>query len=79
MCQVRHCFVSLADHVRKTYGGCMGRVVMLVLGTLLGLFVLFNFLLPMLVGLVKIALIIGVIALLVFVAVTVVGKSSRSH
>ncbi|MBB5776146.1 hypothetical protein ACFPOI_34965 [Nonomuraea angiospora] len=57
----------------------MGRVVMLVLGTLLGLFVLFNFLLPMLVGLVKIALIIGVIALLVFVAVTVVGKSSRSH
>ncbi|MEV6039863.1 hypothetical protein AB0L65_52725 [Nonomuraea sp. NPDC052116] len=57
----------------------MGRVVMLVLGTLLGLFVLFNFLLPMLVGLIKIALIIGVIALLVFVAVTVVGKSSRSH
>ncbi|MFI6741432.1 hypothetical protein ACIBI9_51675 [Nonomuraea sp. NPDC050451] len=57
----------------------MGRVVMLVLGTLLGLFVLFNFLLPMLAGLIKIALIIGVIALLVFVAVTVVGKSSRSH
>ncbi|MFG6194103.1 hypothetical protein [Nonomuraea sp. JJY05] len=57
----------------------MGRVVMLVLGTLLGLFVLFNFLLPMLVGLIKIALIIGVIALLVFVAVAVVGKSSRSH
>ncbi|MBF8192112.1 hypothetical protein ITP53_41830 [Nonomuraea sp. K274] len=57
----------------------MGRVVMLVIGTLLGLFVLFNFLLPMLVGLVKIGLIIGVVALLVFVAVTVVGKSSRSH
>ncbi|MEV4167845.1 MULTISPECIES: hypothetical protein [unclassified Nonomuraea] len=53
----------------------MGRVVMLVIGTLLGLFVLFNFLLPMLVGLVKLALIVGVVALLVFVAVTVVGKS----
>ncbi|SEG77236.1 hypothetical protein SAMN05444920_104461 [Nonomuraea solani] len=52
---------------------------MLVLGTLLGLFVLFNFILPMLVGLIKIALIIGVVALLVFVAVTVMSKSSRSH
>lgn len=52
---------------------------MLVIGTLLGLFVLFNFLLPMLVGLVKIALIVGVIALLVFVAVAVMSKSSRSH
>ncbi|MEV0382944.1 hypothetical protein [Nonomuraea sp. NPDC050643] len=57
----------------------MSRVVMLVIGTLLGLFVLFNFLLPMLVGLVKIALIVGVIALLVFVAVAVMSKSSRSH
>ncbi|MEQ4720261.1 MULTISPECIES: hypothetical protein [unclassified Nonomuraea] len=56
----------------------MGRVVMLVIGTLLGLFVLFNFLLPMLMGLLKVALIIGVVALLVFIAVTVVGKSSRS-
>ncbi|WP_433436054.1 hypothetical protein [Nonomuraea sp. CA-141351] len=56
----------------------MGRVVMLVIGTLLGLFVLFNFLLPMVMGLLKVALIIGVVALLVFVAVTVVGKSSRS-
>ncbi|MEO3793161.1 hypothetical protein ABGB14_23355 [Nonomuraea sp. B10E15] len=57
----------------------MGRVVMLVLGTLLGLFVLFNFLLPMVLGLLKVALIIGVVALLVFVVVTVMGKSSRSH
>ncbi len=52
---------------------------MLVIGTLLGLFVVFNFLLPLLAGLLKIALIIGVVALLVFIAVTVVGKSSRSH
>jgi hypothetical protein len=52
---------------------------MLVIGTLLGLFVVFNFLLPLLAGLLKIALIIGVVALFVFIAVTVVGKSSRSH
>ncbi|MGN9837641.1 hypothetical protein ACTMTI_05920 [Nonomuraea sp. H19] len=56
----------------------MGRVVMLVMGTLLGLFVVFNFLLPLLAGLLKIALVIGVVALLVFIAVTVLGKS-RSH
>ncbi|MEV0149334.1 MULTISPECIES: hypothetical protein [unclassified Nonomuraea] len=54
----------------------MSRVVMLVLGALLGLFVLFNFVLPMVVGLLKVALIIGVVALLVFVAVTLVGKTS---
>ncbi|WP_171074158.1 hypothetical protein [Nonomuraea basaltis] len=57
----------------------MSRVVMLVIGTLLGLFVLFNFLLPLLAGLLKVALIVGVVALLVFITVTVVGKSSRSH
>ncbi|GAA3249795.1 hypothetical protein GCM10020216_082050 [Nonomuraea helvata] len=51
---------------------------MLVIGTLLGLFVLFNFLLPMVMGLLKIALIIGVVAFLVFLVVTVMGKSSRS-
>jgi hypothetical protein len=52
---------------------------MLVLGTLLGLFVLFNFLLPMLGVLLKVALIIGVIGLVVFIAVTVIGKSSSSR
>lgn len=52
---------------------------MLVIGTLLGLFVVFNFLLPLLAGLLKVALIIGVVALGVFIAVTVVGKSSRSQ
>lgn len=49
---------------------------MLVLGALLALFVLFNFILPMVLGLLKIALIIGVVGLLVFIAVTMVGKSS---
>ncbi|MEU7829642.1 MULTISPECIES: hypothetical protein [unclassified Nonomuraea] len=57
----------------------MSRVVMLVLGALLGLFVLFNFVIPMIMGLVKVALIIGVVALLVFIAVTLVGKSSSSR
>ncbi|NRQ31555.1 hypothetical protein HII36_06820 [Nonomuraea sp. NN258] len=56
----------------------MGKVVMLALGTLLGAFVLFNFLLPMLGVLLKVALIIAVIGVIVFVAVNVVGKSSRS-
>lgn len=51
---------------------------MLVIGTLLGLFVLFNFLLPMVVGLIKLALIVGVIALVAFIAVTVVSKSRSS-
>lgn len=49
---------------------------MLVAGALLALFVLFTFIIPALFGLLKVALIIGVIALLVFIAVTVVGKSS---
>ncbi|MER6513355.1 MULTISPECIES: hypothetical protein [unclassified Nonomuraea] len=57
----------------------MSRVVMLVLGTLLGLFVLFNFLLPLLAGLFKLVLIVGVVALIVFIAVTVVGKSRSSQ
>ncbi|MEU1727276.1 hypothetical protein [Nonomuraea sp. NPDC005692] len=52
---------------------------MLVLGTLLGLFVLFNFLLPLLAGLFKLVLIVGVVALVVFIAVTVVGKSRSSQ
>ncbi|MEU8250207.1 hypothetical protein [Nonomuraea sp. NPDC048916] len=57
----------------------MSRVIMLVLGALLALFVLFNFILPMVLGLLKIALIIGVVGLLVFIAVTMVGKSSSSR
>lgn len=52
---------------------------MLVIGTLLGLFLVFNFLVPMLVGLVKLALIVGVIAVALFIVVAVVSKSSRSH
>ncbi|WP_327108048.1 hypothetical protein [Nonomuraea glycinis] len=57
----------------------MSRVIMLVLGALLALFVLFNFIIPMVLGLLKIALIIGVVGLFVFMAVTLVGKSSSSR
>ncbi|MEV0582706.1 hypothetical protein [Nonomuraea sp. NPDC050310] len=54
----------------------MGRLVMLVAGTLLAIFVLFNFIVPMVLGLVKIALIIGVIGLVVFLVVRMVSGSS---
>ncbi|MFI6818777.1 hypothetical protein ACIBG7_40715 [Nonomuraea sp. NPDC050328] len=54
----------------------MGRLVMLVAGTLLAIFVLFNFVVPMVLGLVKIALIIGVIGLVVFLVVRMVSGSS---
>ncbi|WP_158088720.1 hypothetical protein [Thermoactinospora rubra] len=57
----------------------MGRIIMLVAGTLLGLFVLFNFILPMVVGLVKVALIIGVIGVVVFLVVRLVSGSSSSY
>ncbi len=52
---------------------------MLVIGTLLGAFVLFNFVLPMLGVLLKVALIIGAIGLVLFIAVNVIGKSSSSR
>ncbi|GAA1747956.1 hypothetical protein GCM10009734_64600 [Nonomuraea bangladeshensis] len=52
---------------------------MIVIGALLGLFVVFNFLLPLLAGLFKLALIVGLIALVLFVVVTVMSKSSRSQ
>ncbi|MFI6908172.1 hypothetical protein ACIBKY_43410 [Nonomuraea sp. NPDC050394] len=56
----------------------MGRIVALVLGTLAAAFVLFNFVLPMVAVLFQVALIIGVIALVVFIAVRVIsGSPSR--
>ncbi|MFI7454677.1 hypothetical protein ACIBQX_44885 [Nonomuraea sp. NPDC049714] len=57
----------------------MSRVIMLVLGAVLALFVLFTFIIPMVLGLLKIALIIGVVALFVFIAVTLVSRSSSSQ
>jgi hypothetical protein len=57
----------------------MGKVVMAVLGALLGAFVLFTFVLPLLGVLLKVALIIAVVGVVFFIAVNVVGKSSRSQ
>ncbi len=54
----------------------MARTVFMIAGALLALFVVFSFIIPALFALLKFALIIGVIALVVFVAVTLVGKSS---
>jgi hypothetical protein len=50
-------------------------MVMLVVGALLALWVLFTFILPMLMGLLQLALIVGVIGVIVFIAVTLVGRS----
>jgi hypothetical protein len=74
-----HRFVSLADHHARTYGVGMGRVVMLVAGALLALFVLFNFIIPLLGTLLQVALIVGVVGVIVFIVVTVIGKSSSDR
>ncbi|GAA2410328.1 hypothetical protein [Nonomuraea africana] len=55
----------------------MGRMVMLVAGALLALWVLFAFVVPMIMGLLKLALIVGVIAVIVFIAVSLVGRTAR--
>ncbi|WP_157248465.1 hypothetical protein [Nonomuraea typhae] len=56
----------------------MGRIVAMALGTVAAAFVLFNFILPMVTVLFKVALVIGVIALVVFIAVRVIsGSPSR--
>lgn len=54
----------------------MARILLMVGGALLALYVVFSFVVPALFALLKFALIIGLIALVVFVAVTVIGKSS---
>jgi hypothetical protein len=55
----------------------MGRIVMAVLGVLLGLYVVFGLVLPALFGMVKLLLIIGVIAVVVVGAVTVFAKFNK--
>ncbi|GAA4054356.1 hypothetical protein GCM10022248_22120 [Nonomuraea soli] len=54
-------------------------MVMLVVGTLLAIFVLFNFIVPMVLGLLKIALIIGVIGVVFFLVIRVFSGSSSSY
>lgn len=48
---------------------------MLIVGALLALFVVFNFILPMVAMLVKLAVIVAVVALVLFIAVRVIGGS----
>ncbi|MBE3008293.1 hypothetical protein IL992_03705 [Microbispora sp. NEAU-D428] len=55
----------------------MARTVLTVLGILLALWLVFGFVIPALFATLKFLLIIGIIALVVVVAVTVVGKLSR--
>ena len=52
---------------------------MLVAGALLALFVLFNFIIPLLGTLLQVALIVGVVGVLLFIVVTVIGKSSSAR
>ncbi len=54
----------------------MARTVLMVVGILLALFVLFAWVIPMVFTLLKVALIIGVIAVIVFAVVSLIGKSS---
>jgi hypothetical protein len=54
----------------------MTRTVMMVLGILLALFVVFTWIIPTVFALLKFALIIGIIAVVVFVAINVISKSS---
>lgn len=55
----------------------MARTVMTVVGILLALWLVFGFVIPALFATLKFLLIIGVIALVAVVAITVVGKLSR--
>ncbi|WP_185949672.1 hypothetical protein [Microbispora sp. KK1-11] len=55
----------------------MARTVLTVLGILLALWLVFGFVIPALFATLKFLLIIGIIALVVVVAITVVGKLSR--
>jgi hypothetical protein len=55
----------------------MARTVLTVLGILLALWLVFGFVIPALFATLKFLLIIGIIALVVVVAITLVGKLSR--
>lgn len=50
---------------------------MLVIGAIAALFVLFTFILPLIAGLLKFALLVAVVGVIVFVAVRVMSSSSR--
>ncbi|MFI6602935.1 hypothetical protein ACIBHX_42365 [Nonomuraea sp. NPDC050536] len=56
----------------------MSRVIMLVIGAAAALFVLFTFILPLIMGLLKLALLVAVIGVIVFIAVKVMSSSGSS-
>ncbi|WP_214319664.1 hypothetical protein [Nonomuraea sediminis] len=56
----------------------MSRVIMLVIGALAAMFVLFTFILPLLATLLKVALLVAVVGVIVFIAVRVMSGSGSS-
>lgn len=69
--------ITLAAARPATYGEGMARIVLTVLGILAALWLVFGFVIPALFATLKFLLILGVVALVVVAAVTVVGKLSR--
>ncbi|MFD0883834.1 hypothetical protein ACFQ08_04590 [Streptosporangium algeriense] len=55
----------------------MVRTVLGVVGALLAIYVLLGFIIPALFGLLKFAFVLGVVALIVVAAVTIVSKLSK--
>ncbi|GIH49212.1 hypothetical protein SAMN05421833_115152 [Microbispora rosea] len=74
---VNRFWIKLAVVGVTAYLGAMARTVLTVLGILLALWLVFGLVIPALFATLKFLFIIGIIALVVVVAVTVVGKLSR--
>ncbi|MEU9891404.1 hypothetical protein [Sphaerisporangium sp. NPDC051011] len=55
----------------------MARIVLSVLGVVLALYVVFGLLIPTIFGIFKILLVVGLIGLAVFAAITLVSKLSK--
>ncbi|MEV6979986.1 hypothetical protein AB0M95_01795 [Sphaerisporangium sp. NPDC051017] len=68
---------SLAAGRAATYLLDMARIVLSVLGVVLALYVVFGLLIPTIFGIFKILLVVGLIGLAVFAAITLVSKLSK--
>ncbi|MCW2876951.1 MAG: hypothetical protein JWQ95_1051 [Sphaerisporangium sp.] len=55
----------------------MARIVLSVLGVVLALYVVFGLVIPAVLGIFKILLIIAVVGVVAFAAITVIGKMSK--
>jgi hypothetical protein len=69
--------INLATGGVKPYRGDMARIVLTVVGVILALWLIFGFVIPALFATLKFLLVFALIALVVVVAITVVGKMSR--